>query len=83
MWSKTASRKNPGSGSQFCEESVGLTAVSENDHIDTICVIQQLIIILAVLSVERQNIAVKGDFVRVKMLNAVSSHIWSYLAKVG
>ena len=66
---------NPGSGSQFCEESVGLTAVSENDHIDTICVIQQLIIILAVLSVESQNIAVKGDFLRVKMLDAISSHI--------
>ena len=32
--------QNPGSGSQFCEESIGLTAVSENDHIDTICVIQ-------------------------------------------
>lgn len=69
-------------GLQACQESICLTAIFENDHIDTFCIIQQLIIISAVLSIENQNVAIKGGLLGVEMLNTVATHIRPHLAEV-
>lgn len=81
MWSKPLHAESK-CGSQACQESIGLTAIFENDHIDTFCIIQQLIIISAVLSIENQNVAVKGGLLGIEMLNTVATHIRPHLAEV-
>lgn len=60
-----------------------MTAVFENNYIDIVCIIQQLIIFPAVLFIECQDIAVKGNLQGVKMFHAIASPVRSYLTKIG